>query len=106
MHTKAFMVDREKLFIGSFNFDPRSAYLNTESGLILDSKELAEEFAAAVDTALNRRTYEVFLDEKGSLGWRWEWDGESESWDKEPQTHWTRRFSAGFARMLPIRGSL
>jgi len=106
MHTKAFMVDREKLFIGSFNFDPRSAYLNTESGLILDSKELAEEFATAVETALNRRTYEVFLDENGGLGWRWEWEDEAEVWDKEPQTRWTRRFSAGFARMLPIRGSL
>jgi len=106
MHTKAFMVDREKLFVGSFNFDPRSAFLNTESGLIIQSKVLSEEFAAAVDTALTRRTYEVVLNEDNQLRWHFKWEGEEELWDKEPQTSWSRRFSAGFAKLLPIRSQL
>ena len=37
LHTKAFIVDRKVLFVGSFNFDPRSAYINTEQGVILYS---------------------------------------------------------------------
>jgi putative cardiolipin synthase len=35
LHTKAFIVDRKELFIGSFNFDPRSANINTELGVII-----------------------------------------------------------------------
>ena len=30
LHTKAFVVDGELTFVGSFNLDPRSAYLSTE----------------------------------------------------------------------------
>ena len=41
LHTKAFVVDRQKLFVGSFNLDPRSAKLNTELGVIIESPELA-----------------------------------------------------------------
>ena len=106
LHTKAFLVDQKALFIGSFNFDPRSAYINTESGIILQSEELAREFAAAVDTALTRRTYEVFLNENGKLRWRYTQEGEEVVYDKEPQTTWGRRFSAGIAKWLPIRGHL
>jgi putative cardiolipin synthase len=106
LHTKAFLIDRKALFIGSFNFDPRSAYLNTESGIILESEELAREFAAAVNTALTRRTYEVFLKENGKLRWRYTHQGKEVVFDKEPQTTWGRRFSAGFAKWLPIRGHL
>jgi putative cardiolipin synthase len=106
LHTKAFLVDRKALFVGSFNFDPRSAYLNTESGIIIRSEELSQEFAAAVNTALTRRTYEVFLNENGKLRWRYTREGEEVVYDKEPQTTWGRRFSAEFGRWLPIRGHL
>jgi phosphatidylserine/phosphatidylglycerophosphate/cardiolipin synthase-like enzyme len=48
LHTKGFVVDREELFVGSFNWDPRSAYINTELGIIIESPEIA---GAAVDHA-------------------------------------------------------
>src|SRR5690606_37704435 len=35
LHAKTFAVDRERLFIGSFNFDPRSIHLNTELGFLI-----------------------------------------------------------------------
>ena len=35
LHAKTFAVDREQAFVGSFNFDPRSAALNTEMGLVI-----------------------------------------------------------------------
>src|SRR5690606_40679097 len=33
LHGKTFAVDGQRIFVGSFNFDPRSANLNTELGL-------------------------------------------------------------------------
>ena len=106
LHTKAFIVDRREVFIGSFNFDPRSARINTELGVIIRSPELAEDLAATLDKALAAQTYEVFLNEKGKLRWRGIEDGVEVIYDKEPQTSWGQRFAAGFMRILPIRGQL
>ena len=41
LHAKTFVVDEQRVFVGSFNFDPRSKHLNTELGLVIDSPELA-----------------------------------------------------------------
>ena len=106
LHTKAFVVDDREVFIGSFNFDPRSAYINTESGVIIHSEELAQQFLASVDEALRAQTYEVFLNEDGKLRWRAYVNGEEVIYDKEPATTWGQRFGAGFMRILPIRGQL
>ena len=46
LHAKLFVFDRERLFIGSMNFDQRSMHLNTEIGLIIDSPELAKQAVA------------------------------------------------------------
>ena len=106
LHTKAFVVDRERSFIGSFNFDPRSARINTELGVIINSPELAEALATEIDTNLAAQTFEVFLNEKGKLRWRAFENGEEVIYDKEPQTTWGLRFKAGFYRILPIRSQL
>ena len=101
LHTKAFIVDDRESFIGSFNFDPRSADINTELGVIIHDTDLASTFAALVDEALPTQTYEVFLNEKGKVRWRGNEDGEVVIYDKEPQTTWGQRFMAVFARILP-----
>ena len=106
LHTKAFIIDRRELFIGSFNFDPRSANINTELGVIIRSPEMAEQSAETLLAALAEQTYEVFLNENGKLRWRGLEDGQEVILDKEPQTTWSQRFSAGFMRILPIRGQL
>jgi len=106
LHTKAFVVDQREVFIGSFNFDPRSANINTELGVIIRSPEMAENFAKLIDENLAEQTFEVFLNEKGKLRWRGFEDGQEVILDKEPQTTWGQRFSAGFMRILPIRGQL
>jgi len=106
LHTKAFIVDAQELFIGSFNFDPRSANINTELGVIIRSPELAEAAANAINNALAEKTYEVFLNDKGKLRWRGLEKGQEVVHDKEPQTKWSKRFAAGFSRILPIRGQL
>ena len=106
LHTKAFIVDRERVFIGSFNFDPRSANINTEMGVIINDANLATYFAERVKEALPIKAYTVFLDENNRVRWRG-YDGANETiYKKEPGTSWWQRFKAGFVRFLPIRSQL
>lgn len=106
LHTKAFVVDRRDVFIGSFNFDPRSARINTELGVIIRSPELGEQLATALLEALPAQAFEVKLNDKGQLRWHGLQDGEEVVLEKEPHTTWWMRFKAGFMRILPIRGQL
>jgi putative cardiolipin synthase len=41
LHAKYMVIDEQYVFIGSANIDPRSKNLNTEIGIMVDSKELA-----------------------------------------------------------------
>ena len=43
LHAKTFSADRSRLFVGSFNFDPRSRKLNTELGFVIDSRSWRKE---------------------------------------------------------------
>ena len=106
LHTKAFIVDRREFFIGSFNFDPRSANINTELGVIIQSPELATASVNLLLAALDEETFEVFLNERGKLRWRGHENGEEVILKKEPQTSWWKRFTAGFYRIIPMRAHL
>jgi len=107
LHTKAFIVDRHEIFIGSFNFDPRSANINTELGVIIKSPEIARELAQRVDENISTQSYELFLNKNGKLRWRGiEEDGRELILTKEPQTTWGQRFMGNFMRLIPLRGQL
>lgn len=69
LHAKTFAVDGETLFVGSFNFDPRSANLNTELGFLIRSPELANTLESAFTEQVRLAAYEVVLDEEGELRW-------------------------------------
>lgn len=105
LHTKAMIFDRETLFIGSLNLDPRSIDINTEMGLFLHSPRMAQAFAELIDQDLPFNTYRAVL-EDGKLRWRYEHGDEVQVLNKEPQTGWWRRFSSGFYGILPIEGQL
>jgi len=106
LHTKAFVVDRKSVFIGSFNFDPRSANLNTELGVIIHDPKLAQLFADEIVAAYPIETYEVYLNDKEKLRWRSFRTGQEVIYDKEPETTWGQRFAVGVVRILPVRGQL
>ena len=106
LHTKAFVVDEKEAFIGSFNFDPRSANINTELGVIIRSPKIATELADSFDAKKDIEGFELFLNDKGKLRWRSMEDGQEVIYKKEPQTTWGQRFMAGFYRILPIRSQL
>lgn len=70
LHTKAFVVDRRKVFIGSMNFDPRSAAINTEAGAFVDSPGLAQDLARVMERDMSpENAWQVFLDEDGQPYW-------------------------------------
>lgn len=49
LHTKAFVIDNELLGIGSFNLDHRSAFLSTESMVIIHSLEAVGKLEAGLE---------------------------------------------------------
>jgi putative cardiolipin synthase len=104
LHTKAFAIDGKHLFIGSFNFDPRSANINTEMGVFIDSPELAEAFVKGARHHIPRQSYEVLLSEKGALRWRGKDD--DVLLHSEPQAGFWHRIAGHIARLLPIRGQV
>ena len=105
-HTKAFIVDRKEMFIGSFNFDPRSANINTELGVIIYDRGMAEQFAKFADETLPIGAYEVFLDERDKLRWRDNAADPPYIYQKEPETSWWDRRKVGFVKILPVRSQL
>ena len=70
LHSKALVVDRSQVFIGSMNFDPRSAQINTEMGAFIYSPGLAEELAQIMERdMLPENAWQVLLDDKGKPYW-------------------------------------
>lgn len=61
LHVKTFAVDGNRIFVGSFNFDPRSATLNTEMGLLIKSAKMAETLHSAFDEGLTGLAWQVEL---------------------------------------------
>ena len=105
LHAKGFVVDRRQLFVGSFNWDPRSVGINTEMGVLLDSASLAKSVADFLESKVMRGAYEVVM-EDGEIRWVTHNDGQKVVLDKEPGTTFWQRFTAGFMELLPIRGQL
>ena len=102
LHAKTFAVDSQRLFIGSFNFDPRSANLNTEMGFVIESPALAQALHTVFEREIPRRAYQVRLDADGKLYWlRWQ-DGTFRRYDTEPDTGWLRRLGVRVLSWLPI----
>ena len=92
LHAKTVIIDRELFYIGSFNFDPRSATHNTELGLIVFSPVLAEQALTLLDGLKREGAYRLRL---GADGRSIEWvalgpDG-SDIVRAEPEVGWQRR---------------
>jgi putative cardiolipin synthase len=106
LHTKAFFVDGKTSFIGSFNFDPRSLNLNTESGVLIESEKMTRLFTRAIEDGVDEKAYELFLDENDKLRWRGYEDGKEVIHVNEPESSWVQRFIAGVIQLLPVKSQL
>ena len=97
-HTKAVVVDREMVYIGSLNLDPRSVHLNTEMGMIVSSPELAEEVAAIAERDMSpANSWRVQMDEKGKLSW----ESDAGVVTRQPALNGWQRVQAWFFKILP-----
>ncbi len=106
LHAKTFAVDDQKVYVGSFNFDPRSARLNTEMGFLVDSPHLAHRMSNVFDTQVPRDAYQPQLDAEGHLFWL-ERKGDSViRYQQEPGASWWRRTEVFLLAPLPIESLL
>jgi putative cardiolipin synthase len=101
MHTKAFLIDRRYLFVGSLNLDPRSIEISAEMGLLIDSPDMVQAWSSSADNDLSTRAYRVTLNERGKLEWRTTIDGEEVVETSEPLSSRWRRFLAWLLRVAP-----
>lgn len=102
LHSKTFAVDRSRVFIGSFNFDPRSARLNTEMGFVIDSPSLAGRISAAFDQRVPAEAYEVRLSPERKLYWLERRGSSVVRHNVEPGTSMGQRAGVWFLSLLPI----
>ncbi|WP_077929014.1 phospholipase D family protein [Wohlfahrtiimonas populi] len=106
LHTKAFIIDESKGFIGSFNLDPRSARLNTEMGVFFESPEITEELMKSYQSVITKDvSYEVILRDQKMI-WLDDSNGESKEWDKDPETGWIKRAIVKIVSWLPVESQL
>ncbi len=101
LHAKTFAIDGERIFIGSFNFDPRSASLNTEMGFLVESPRIATALSSALDR--NDICYRLSENADGDIIWTEESEeGEIITHDAEPNTSGFQRGWVRFMSWLPI----
>jgi putative cardiolipin synthase len=107
LHCKSLVFDRKSVFIGSFNLDPRSATINTEIGVMIDSPEIAGQ----VGRDHGRRgwpgsAFHVTLDENDKLVWTAESNGQPLQYGKDPEISAWHRFVVAVMRTLPMEDQL
>jgi putative cardiolipin synthase len=106
LHGKAFTIDDQQVFIGSFNWDPRSLDINTEMGILIHSPELAADVSGSVKGAFPEVAYQVVLSDRGQLRWVSREGDEVVVFSREPQASIWRRLAANILRLFPIRRQL
>ncbi|MEZ5830161.1 MAG: phospholipase D family protein [Dongiaceae bacterium] len=103
LHAKAMVFDRETVFMGSFNLDPRSRDINTEIGIMIDSPEVSRQLVEFMDDGVSPGSaYHVTLGRDDKIEWTAETDGKMVEFHEEPETSWSQRFLIDVLRVLPI----
>jgi putative cardiolipin synthase len=107
LHTKAFVVDDRRGFVGSFNLDPRSAYLNTEMGVLFDDPVLAarlrEEYLRLSSPELS---YWMYLNKDSELRWLDRAVTPPVAYRTEPDTSLWLRTTTRVISWLPLESQL
>jgi putative cardiolipin synthase len=107
LHTKAMIIDRRWVFVGSMNLDPRSAFLNTEMGVLIESPELAAQLRQQFErTIAPELSYRVVLEDNEGLVWYDRARGQDRRLEREPDASAGRRMTVTVLRLLPIDSQL
>jgi putative cardiolipin synthase len=110
LHAKSFVFDRKDVFIGSLNLDPRAVHHNTEIGVVVASKEIANELSERFDQNIEKEAFRLELkkdrDGTDKIVWYGLNDGKQEVFSVEPHTTFWQRLGIGFLSILPIESQL
>lgn len=107
LHAKALVFDEKTVFVGSFNLDPRSATINTEGGLYVESPVIAKRVLRYMNEgAKPQNSYRVELDKNGDLIWMSETNGKEEVYHTDPHTSGWDRMKANIIQALPLEKQL
>ncbi len=101
-HAKAAAIDGKRLFVGSLNLDQRSAWLNTEMGIVVDNPELAQALHRMFDERLEAHAYRVVIGADGRLNWLQATPEGTIVHDGEPEAGLLRWLGAGIFAILPL----
>ena len=103
LHAKTFAIDGQRVFIGSFNFDPRSALLNTEMGYIIHSSELANSIHKTFTDQVPAESYRLTLSADEKLRWQ---QADGMVYQREPGSSFSGDLLLNILSVLPIEGLL
>jgi putative cardiolipin synthase len=112
LHTKAGVIDRKLVAVGSFNLDPRSAALNTEIVILVESPELASQVIEFMDDGVKpENSYRVMLETDPQtnterLVWITRIDGKEVRYYSEPETSFWRRLGVWLIGLFPVEKNL
>ncbi len=89
LHAKVVVIDDLRIFVGSMNLDGRSARLNTETGLVIESPELAQDFGRLLRADNFASAYLLRLGPTGRVEWvEQDAQGRQTVHRDEPETSW------------------
>lgn len=103
LHAKTIAFDDSNIFIGSFNFDPRSKYLNCEMGFLIVAEDLARHVSDDFDETFRKGTYKPILTADDKLAWL-ERDDEGELliYQQEPGATLRQQIIIAIVGKLPV----
>ncbi len=107
LHAKTLAFDRQSLFVGSMNVDPRSVFTNTEIGVMIGVPALAGDVAQRLEVTLPQFTYRLELKpaegaDRPAIEWVSQEAGGEMRYATDPQTSIWRRLGVRFFSLLPI----
>lgn len=108
LHAKYMVVDQQYVFVGSANIDPRSELLNTEIGIMVDSKELAQQATQLFDrTTSPENSYQITLNNTNNkITWITQKNGNEICYSQEPEAGIIRKLGVFILGLLPIESLL
>ena len=103
LHAKVMTVDNDKVFIGSANFDPRSLKMNTEMGLLVQSKALNKQVNDALSLDMRpNNAWSLRITETGEV----QWVSDQEVLDHQPTNSFMQQIEDWFFALLPIENEM
>lgn len=103
LHAKSIIYDADSVYVGTLNLDPRSEYLNTEMGLLVNNAELTRSVHSAFTEDLNDgKFWQVKYNERGKLTWQ----THEEIITLQPARNLWQRIAKTLFSLLPIQQHL